>query len=348
MQCFLARSGATCITQGTSQVPPMESDAARKFHRVLRLLTLIQSRRGWNAPRLAAELEVDERTIFRYLDDLEVMGIPYFFEKESDGYRIRADFHLPPIQLTADEALALSLLCSFIAEREQVPHLRPAWRALNKIEAMLPGAIRAELESAAPGFSIQTAQANPGDGWGDVYERIRAAIRHRRVLRCAYESNSAPAGAAEEFDFEPLALFFSVRAWYAIGHHGGRDALRSLKINRFAKCDLTERNFQPPAFSIDEYLGNAWRMMRGDADHEVEIHFDAQFTPTMADTNWHKTQSIEFNEDGSSVFRCTVSGLDEIVWWVLGMGPHCRVVRPAGLRERVAELARGTAALYGG
>jgi predicted DNA-binding transcriptional regulator YafY len=327
-------------------MPPMESDAARKFHRVMRLLTLIQGRRGWNAPRLAAELEVDERTVYRYLDDLEVMGIPYFFDKETDGYRLRGDFMLPPVQLTPDEALSLSLLCSHIAEREQIPHLRPAWRALNKIEAMLPAVVRSELANAAPAFAIQTAQANPGDGWGDVYECVRAAIGAGRVLRCVYESTSTEPGQAEEFDFEPYALFFSVRAWYAIGRHAKRDALRNLKLSRFLRCDLTDRSFQKPEFSIDDYLGNAWRMMRGDADHEVEIHFDAKFTPTMSDTLWHKTQSIEFNEDGSSIFRCTVSGLDEIVWWVMGMGPHCRVEKPAALREQIADLAQRVSNLY--
>ncbi|MBL8746209.1 MAG: WYL domain-containing protein [Phycisphaerae bacterium] len=326
---------------------PMESDAARKFHRVLRMLTLIQSRRGWNASRLASELQVEERTIFRYLDDLEIMGVPYYFDKESDGYRIRSDFHLPPVQITPDEALALSLLCESLAEREQIPHLRPAWRALNKIESMLPAPIRAELESSRPGFTIQTAQANPGDGWSDVYECVRAGIRQGRVLRCAYDSNNSAPDDAAEFDFEPYALFFSVRAWYAVGRHGGRDALRSLKINRFQKCDLTDRTFQKPVFSIDEYLGNAWRMMRGATEYDVEIHFDPQFTPTMSDTNWHKTQKIEFNEDGSSIFRCTVAGLDEIMWWVLGMGPHCKVIRPAELRERILSLSRETVALYG-
>lgn len=326
-------------------MPPLESESARKFHRVLRLLTLIQGRTNWNAERLAMELGVDERTVYRYLDDLEVMGIPYFFDKDTDGYRLRGDCLLPPIQLSPDEALAVAVLCEQIAEREQIPHMKPAWRALNKIEAALPAPIRHELSRLQPAFTIQTAQANSGDGWEDIYERVRRAIHEQRVLRCIYESGSGEADHAE-FDFEPYALFFSVRAWYAVGRHRGREAVRSLKLNRFLKCDLSAERFETPRFSIDEYLGNAWRMIRGTPDYAVEIHFDADFTPTMSDTLWHKTQTIEYNEDGSSVFRCTVAGLDEIVWWVLGMGPHCRVVSPPELRDRVADLARRTAAHY--
>lgn len=326
---------------------PMESESARKFHRVLRLLTLIQGGRSWNASRLASELAVDERTIYRYLDDLEVLGIPYFFDKETDGYRIRGDFFLPPIQLTPDEALALALLCSEIGGKERIAHLRPAWRALHKIEAQLPPRIRDELAQALHLITVQTAQANPPDGWADVYECIRRAVVGRRVLRCVYEANQPSGPDGEEFDFEPYALFFSVRAWYAVGRHGGRDALRTLKLNRFLRCTPTDRAFERPAdFSIDDYLGHAWRMIRGERDYQVELHFDAEFTPTVSDTLWHRTQSFEFNEDGSSVFRCTVAGLDEIVWWILSMGPHCRVIAPDELRERVAELARATTDLY--
>ena len=35
-----------------------------------------------------------------------------------------------------------------------------------------------------------------------------------------------------------------------------------------------------------------------------------------------------------------------IVWWVLSMGPHCVVKRPAELARRVQELAAGVMARY--
>jgi predicted DNA-binding transcriptional regulator YafY len=87
-------------------------------------------------------------------------------------------------------------------------------------------------------------------------------------------------------------------------------------------------------------------MIRGTPEHEVEILFDAEFANTVADTQWHKTQEVEFHEDGSATFRCTVAGLDEIVWWVLSMGPHCEVRAPDELRERVRTAAMEMALRY--
>jgi predicted DNA-binding transcriptional regulator YafY len=87
-------------------------------------------------------------------------------------------------------------------------------------------------------------------------------------------------------------------------------------------------------------------MIRGDRVYRVELAFDAEFAENIAGTHWHDTQEIEEHEDRSITFRCEVAGLDEIVWWVLSMGPHCVVRRPKELADRVRELASLTAARY--
>lgn len=320
-----------------------------RIHRLLRILTLMQGGRGWNARRLAQECGVDERSIYRDLKELEGVGVPCYFDRETDGYRVRSEFFLPPVQLTPEEALSLAALCEEIAGREQIPFLRPAFRALAKIEAQLPRGLRDEVARLDGHVAIQTAQANPPDGYGDVYDKVQRAIATRRALECKYDSSNPESDDGESFLFFPYVLFFSVRAWYAVGLHGGRGGLRSLKLSRFSLVRPTETPYDvPDGFSIESYLGNAWRMIPGEPDHEVEIWFDKSFAATMSDTLWRQDQRIEHHDDGSATFRCTVSGLDEIVWWALGMGPHCVVRQPAELRERIAELAAATAALYAG
>jgi predicted DNA-binding transcriptional regulator YafY len=41
-----------------------------------------------------------------------------------------------------------------------------------------------------------------------------------------------------------------------------------------------------------------------------------------------------------------VDGLEEIVWWIMASGPHCRVIKPPELRMRIAELHAQAAARY--
>lgn len=326
----------------------MAADYSR-IHRLLKIIALIQGETGWTSARLAMECGAAERTIYRDLQMIEAAGIPYFYDTETKGYRIRRDFFMAPVQLTLDESLALAALAEQVGGREQIPFTKPAGRAITKIRGLLPVAMRDELQRLETQIEIQLPPVSPPEGSADVYETIRAAIVRNVAVLCDYESVSgaAKADGKGSFVFQPYALLFSQRAWYVIGHHAGRDEVRSLKLNRFTRLEVTDQAFTVPAeFSVRQYMGNAWRMIRGKDSYQVEIDFDAEFAETIADTHWHATQEITWNDDRSITFRCTVDGLDEIVWWVLSMGPHCIVKEPAELRERVRATAMQVVANY--
>lgn len=323
----------------------MSADYSR-IHRLLHIITLIQGSDGWTAERLAGEFEVAERTIFRDLKALEGAGVPYYFDEERRCYRINQSFFMPPVELTFEEALAVIALGEHIARQEQIPLMRPAARAIAKIRSHLPPTLRRDIEALDEHFAIQLAPGGPYEGYADVYDRVRQAIARGKALQCTYEaadrSGSTDTATDEPpFRFEPYVLFFNQRAWYTIGHHGGRGELRCLKLNRFTAVKVTDENYHIPGdFSLSGYLGNAWRMIRGEPTYDVELHFDAAFAETIADTQWHPTQEVEHLDDGSLILRCRVDGLDEILWWVLSMGPHCVVKKPAELADRVRRAVR--------
>ncbi len=84
--------------------------------RVLTILELLQARASLSGSELAARLEVDRRTVRRYITMLQDLGIPIeAIYGPYGGYRIRPGFKLPPLMLTDDEALAITL--SLIAAR---------------------------------------------------------------------------------------------------------------------------------------------------------------------------------------------------------------------------------------
>jgi proteasome accessory factor B len=324
-----------------------------RIHRLLKILTLIQGEKGWTAARLAAECGTTERTIYRDMKMLEGAGIPYFFDDETKGYRVRKDFFMPPVQLTLDESLALAALAERVGGDEQVPFTEAAAKAISKVRSALPQSIRSELEQIEDHVAIKLAAASPPESSKDVYRTTRSAIVRKTALRCRYDSLSKDGDAAnskkagETFLFQPYTLFFNQRAWYVVGHHEGRREVRCLKLNRFTKLEATSEHFKiPKAFSLEKHLGNAWRMIRGKKAYDVELWFDPEFAETVSDTHWHKTQDVEWNDDDSITFRCRVDGLEEIVWWVLGYGPHCRVRQPKELAERVKALGLAIAENY--
>ncbi|MBS0191785.1 MAG: WYL domain-containing protein [Phycisphaerales bacterium] len=325
---------------------PASAKNVSDLHRLLSELVLLRGHEQWTPRLLGKQFGVSEKTIRRDMKKLASTGFGVTFDRSKRGYKLDASTFLPPVQLTLDEALSLIVLCEDVAGRGQVGLLEPAIAAMSKIESLLPASLKADLNQIMDHVEIRLARSGSSSGENKIFEQIRGAIVKRTVLRCRYKSAKG-VEPQRSFEFEPYALWFGVRAWYAIGRHRRHGELTALKLRRFQSIDpLNETFTRPPDFSADSYLGNAWQMIPGDTEYAIELRFDADFAETIADTRWHKTQAAVRHPDGTVTLRFKVAGLDEIVWWVLSMGKHCEVVQPRELRERVREEAAAMAALY--
>src|SRR5258708_13740796 len=78
--------------------------------RLLRLLSLRQTRRDWTGPQLAERLGVTTRTIRNDIERLRSLGYPVDATPGvSGGYRLGVGAALPPPLLDDDEAVPLAL-----------------------------------------------------------------------------------------------------------------------------------------------------------------------------------------------------------------------------------------------
>src|SRR5258706_2421638 len=78
--------------------------------RVLAVLALLQAYGRMSGAELAQRLEVNIRTLRRYIIMLQDLGIPIEAERGRNGaYVLSAGFQLPPMMVTNEEALALTV-----------------------------------------------------------------------------------------------------------------------------------------------------------------------------------------------------------------------------------------------
>lgn len=326
-----------------------QSQEIKVVERLLRLITLLQGPGGpWGRRSLAELLGQSTKSVSRDLDRLKAGGVPVEYDRIEQTYRIRAGFFMPPIDLTVAESVALSVLAR---SSETAGHFLagPAAQAIEKLQSGLPQALREELAAVMPAVALHPARSESGDQVDDVWFKISRAIAHRRSLSCAYDAAHSPnPSAPTAFCFDPYALYFGQRAWYAIGQRGDREGLRTLRLSRFTSVQDLDRPYAiPDDFSLKQHLGNAWRMVRGDGtEHDIVLRFTLAFADTAGQTNWHPSQQNEEHPDGSLTLRFRIEGLDEILWWILGYGPGCVVESPDELRAMVAEKARETAKRY--
>src|SRR2546422_415306 len=115
--------------------------------RVLAALELLQAHGRISGPELARRLEVDGRTVRRYVATLEEIGIPITAERGCDGgYRLVAGFKLPPMVFTNEEgfALAVGLLA---ARKLGLARAASVESARAKLERVMPAKLRRRLRA---------------------------------------------------------------------------------------------------------------------------------------------------------------------------------------------------------
>jgi predicted DNA-binding transcriptional regulator YafY len=318
----------------------------RRIQRLIQLIGLLQVGRGHNTDSLAQACGVSRRTIFRDLDLLRISGVPLLFDEKQERYRIPGACLLPPTNFTPEEALSLLVLCHELGDDSGLPFLGPARTAAVKLESSLPSRLREQLRNVTAALHIHPPPSNPLIGCKPVYEQLLDSAASRRNVRIRYGSLKDDKEIVTRLS--PYGLFFSRRSWYVVGRSSLHRAKRTFNIGRILQLELLSDHFQiPRGFSIERYLGNAWHMIpEKGRDREVVVRFSRLVAHNVAEVNWHKTQRVVFQDDGSADFHVTVSGLNEISWWILGYGDQAEVVQPPELRQLIAERAKRMVETY--
>ena len=114
--------------------------------RVLTVLELLQNHRRISGAELAAHLDVDRRTIRRYISVLENLGVPVTTEQgRSGGYMLVPGFKLPPMMFTDEEVLAISMGL-LAAKQLGLAQAAPAIdNAQAKLERVMPENLKTRL-----------------------------------------------------------------------------------------------------------------------------------------------------------------------------------------------------------
>lgn len=320
----------------------------KRIARLLKLLQTLQAGSGQNADALAEACGVSRRTIFRDLETLRTTGVPLQFDRDADRYSIASSFFLPPTNFTAEEALSIIALAGEMGSGSGLPFYEPARRAALKLEGSLPGPLREELQTLTKSIHINIEPTNPLAGKLEVYQQLVDSIASRRVVRIDYESLTEWETITTKL--RPYHLLFSHRSWYVIGRSSLHREVRIFNLGRISALEtLKEKYVVARGFSLDRYLGNAWSIMTEPGrDYQVIVRFQPMVARNVGEVVWHKTQKLDFQEDGCLDFYVCVSGLSEIAWWIMGYGDQAEVIKPAKLRKIIAHRVANMHATYNG
>jgi predicted DNA-binding transcriptional regulator YafY len=244
--------------------------------RLLRLLSLLQTRKEWSGAELADRLGVTDRTVRRDVDKLRGLGYPvHATTGVTGGYQLGAGAALPPLLLDDDEAVAVAIGLRTAAAGAVTGMEEISVRALAKLEQVLPHRLRRRV-SALQDYTVRITVDGGPTVAPEVLTAIAGACRDHERLRFDYRDHHDTASLR---DVEPHRLVNWGRRWYLVAWDVDRGDWRTFRVDRLTprtpngpKCAPR----QPPGDDIAAYVSRgvstaAWRHQA-----HVVVHASAQ------------------------------------------------------------------------
>jgi predicted DNA-binding transcriptional regulator YafY len=224
--------------------------------RLLRLLSLMETRRDWTGPQLAERLGVTTRTVRNDIERLRSLGYPVDATPGvNGGYRLGAGAALPPLLLDDDEAVAVAIGLRTAAGGTVAGIEDSSVRALAKLQRVLPSRLRRRVGTLAAAMVSLPGSGSPVDA--DTLTAIASACRDHERLRFDYRTHD---GAGMVRVTEPHRLVNSGRRWYLLAWDLGQRDWRTFRVDRIGLRLPAGPRFAPREMPDDEVTD---RLSRG-------------------------------------------------------------------------------------
>lgn len=301
--------------------------------RVLTVLEILQSREHINGNELAERLEVSSRTVQRYIARLQDLCIPVEAVRGVGGfYRLKPGFRLPPLMFTDEEAFALALGLRALRHLGLSAFAPATEGATAKLGRVLPDSLRESVSTVEEVIALETGPwviSTPAE----VLIRVSSAIRSHRRLAFDYQSHE---GTSSRRELEPYGVIHMDGRWYMAGQCLLRQALRTFRLDRVSRLELSEQAFERPAnFDIKAYLHQAMPFVQ--SGFAVEVWLELPFTEAQSHFALHRVVMKE--ENGGTTLQCGRDHLRQFAALLLSVGCRIVVVRPQELRDAFVTLA---------
>ncbi|WP_196159085.1 YafY family protein [Reinekea sp. G2M2-21] len=202
---------------------------------LFQMTQIIRSRPYTTAAYLSDRLNISVRSVYRYVNDLTLAGVP-IISQTGKGYWIDKDFDMPPLHLSPEELLALSL-GSRLVQAVADPFLADAaQQLLDKVDAVVPHNHRKLLWQTR----IHAPAAIIDEPTAARLGCVRQAVEQKQKLSIHYlDANDR----TSERVIWPLALAFWGQAWTIAAWCEQRTAFRAFRVDRIRQADRLGQAF---------------------------------------------------------------------------------------------------------
>lgn len=298
---------------------------------VLELLVMMQSRvLGVTLSDIVKEFQVSRRTAER-LRDAIIDILPQIEEIETLGkekhWGFTSDFMNEIISFTPDEIAILEnikdgLNTDFNKKTLDtvITKLKAFFRKqITKVEDAI------ELIMKSEGVAVTQKPCYKIDI--QLIDTVRHAIKQNKMICCKY--------LGSEKILAPYGIIYGSNV-FLIGVEENKPNPYVYRLHKLSDIKLTNKTFDKGNFDIKEYANHSFGVYQNEV-MKVELLFAPEVAEDVLNYNFHPTQKVKQNDDGSVTVKFKASGELEILWHIFKWGDCVKIIAPTKLKKMYVE-----------
>ena len=311
-----------------------------KTDNMLAILWMLRSGEKVTAQQMAEKLEMNIRTVYRYIDTISTSGVPIVSEPgHNGGYSLLNNFIEAPLFFDIEEQTSLFHAAVF-AEEAGYYGGEALDRAISKLshhsnqeqETKVNQHVTS-LEVISRSSSLSSLPMEP------FLKKLELAVADGYSVNILYhKSGEKP---LNDRLVDPYRMIYWNNKWYVIGYCHLRNDIRSFRVDRIERLMVTETKFNRPAnFSAGEYFING--LLPTIEDKEGIISLVLNGSKSALDDiceHWFLGHYLQERTSNQAVFLLEKEIIHTYVpHLLLPYNQSIKVIEPISLKKRLIEV----------
>lgn len=288
------------------------------------LTYILLEKKQVTAGEMAEHFGVSQRTIYRWVDALNLAGVPVYSTKGKGG------------GIHVSEKYALDKTVFTDSEKEEI---LSSLNALNALSGQTNSAV-SKLRSLVSSdkntdwIKVEFANWNPEQNEiKELFKKLKMAIINRRQVSFEYFSGSSESSRRQ---VDSWKIVFRGQAWYLYGFCKKRDAPRYFKLSRMKNLQILkeeisteEKDFlDETQRDLDSYLGNKVTKF-------VQLKLKVAESEVYRILDEYLVDSIEDGKGKTKIVTLSVPDEYWLKYWILSFGASMQVLKPKRVRDEI-------------
>jgi len=309
-----------------------------KNDNMLAILWMLNSGVKMTAKQISDKLEINIRTVYRYIDALCASGVPIISDAgHNGGYSLLNNFIKAPLLFDMEEKKAL-LHASVFAKEAGYPLSKALDNASSKLKMYSNQEQESILNHQIAGFEAINCMVNIAIQ--PTLEKLEQAVEKEFSVEINYRTGRKEQSKNRMID--PYGMVYWNNKWYTIAFCHLRNEIRSFRVDRILHIKCTQSIFKRPEdFSPREFfLKNLLPNLTGKEGLISLIIEGRAETLDELCMHWYMGHHLKERTSNQAIFLFEEESIHIFVpHFLIAYGKSIQIIEPKSLKERLVAIA---------